>query len=149
MENFIKEIIDETDDYNELSTKEIYWISYYKSTDKKIGYNKFINVDPHLSKKERILIEGKEYESITEAVKELKKTHDYINWRLNSKSYPNWIYLDKEVKLKETGMPKLKSVSINGVQYESISKAVEGSGIDRQIMRYRLKSNNYPDYFYI
>jgi hypothetical protein len=51
--------------------------------------------------------------------------------------------------LKETGVPKMKRVSILGKEYESISKAVDGSGIDRQIMRYRLKSNNYPDYFYI
>lgn len=121
----------------------------FKDNDLNIKYNKFIEVDPHLSKKERISIEGKEYGSITEAVKELKKTHDYINWRLNSKSYPSWFYLDKVVELKETGIPKLKSVSINGIIYESISKAVEGSGVDRQIMRYRLKSNNYTDYFYI
>jgi hypothetical protein len=38
-EKFIKEVIDETTDYQELSNKEIYWISYYKSTDRKIGYN--------------------------------------------------------------------------------------------------------------
>ena len=94
-------------------------------------------------------IDGVEYSSITDATKNLNKPHDHINWRLNSKSYPNWFYLDKVVELKETSMPKLKSVSIKGVQYESISKAVEGSGIDRQIMRYRLKSNNHPEYFYI
>jgi hypothetical protein len=121
----------------------------FKDNDLNIKYNKFIEVDPHLSKKERISIKGKEYGSITEATKELKKTHDYINWRLNSKSYPEWFYLNKEVELKETGEPKMKKVSINGTIYESISKAVDGSGIDRQIMRYRLKSNNYPDYFYI
>ena len=114
-----------------------------------IKYNKYIDVDPHLSKKERVSIDGVEYSSITDATKNLNKPNDYINWRLNSKSYPNWFYLDKVVKLKETGMPKLKSVSINGIIYESISKAVEGSGVDRQIMRYRLKSNNYLDYFYI
>lgn len=38
-ENFIKEIIDETNDYEELSEKEIYWIEKYNSTDRKIGYN--------------------------------------------------------------------------------------------------------------
>jgi hypothetical protein len=53
------------------------------------------------------------------------------------------------VELKETGIPKLKSVSINGIIYESISNAVIGSGIDRQVIRYRLKSKNYPEYFYI
>ena len=121
----------------------------FQDDDLNIKYNKYIDVDPHLSKKERVSIDGVEYGSITDATKNLNKTHDHINWRLNSKSYPNWFYLDKVVELKETGMPKLKSVSINGVQYESISKAVEGSGIDRQIMRYRLKSNNYTEYFYI
>jgi hypothetical protein len=112
-------------------------------------YKKYEDIDPHLSKKERISIGGIIYESITEAAKYLNKSNDYINWRLNSKSYPEWFYLNKEVELKETGVPKTKSVSILGKEYESISKAVEGSGIDRQIMRYRLKSDNYPDYFYI
>ena len=37
--NFIKEVIDETDDYLELSKKEIYWISEYDSTKREIGYN--------------------------------------------------------------------------------------------------------------
>ena len=121
----------------------------FDDNDLNIKYNKYIDVDPHLSKKERVSIDGVEYSSITDATKNLNKPNDYIIWRLNSKSYPNWFYLDKVVELKETGMPKLKSVSINGVQYESISKAVEGSGIDRQIMRYRLKSNNHTEYFYI
>lgn len=114
-----------------------------------IKYNKYIDVDPHLSKKERVSIDGVEYGSITDATKILNKEYDYISWRLNSKSYPDWFYLDKVVELKETGVPKLKPVSINGIEYESIAKAVDGSGIDRQIMRYRLKSNNYPYYFYI
>lgn len=38
-DNFIKEVIDTTENYDELSEKEIYWISYYNSTDTKIGYN--------------------------------------------------------------------------------------------------------------
>lgn len=112
-------------------------------------YNKYEIIDPHLSKKEPISINGVEYESITQAKKELNKTHDYINWRLNSKSYPNWFYLNKEVELKDTGEQKIKSVSILGTEYESIAEAVRQTGIDRQIMRYRLKSNNYPEYFYI
>jgi hypothetical protein len=121
----------------------------FKDNELNIKYNKFIEVDPHLSKKERISIDGEIYESITEASKILNKEHDYISWRLNSKSYTDWVYLDKIVELKETGVPKMKRVSILGKEYESISKAVDGSGIDRQIIRYRLKSKNYPDYFYI
>jgi hypothetical protein len=114
-----------------------------------IKYNKFIEIDPYLSKKEPISIKDKEYESITQASKDLNKSDDYITWRLNSKSYPDWIYLKKVVELKETGEPKKKRVSILGNEYDSIAEAVKKSGIDRQIMRYRLKSKNHPDYFYI
>ncbi len=38
-DNFIKEIIDTANSVDELNEKEIYWISEYNSTDKKIGYN--------------------------------------------------------------------------------------------------------------
>lgn len=112
-------------------------------------YKKFEDIDKYLSKKESVSIEGKEYESITEAAKDLNKPNDYITWRLNSKSYPEWFYLNKEVELKDTGDPKKKKVSVLGTEYESISKAVEVTGIDRQLIRYRLRANNYPDYFYI
>jgi hypothetical protein len=112
-------------------------------------YKKFEDIDKYLSKKEAISIEGKEYESITEAAKSLNKRNDYITWRLNSKSYPQWFYLNKKIELKETGDPKKKRVSILGTEYESISKSVEITGIDRQLIRYRLRTNNYPDYFYI
>lgn len=121
----------------------------FQDNELNIKYNKFIEIDPHLSKKEPISIKGKEYDSITQASKDLDKPDDYIAWRLNSKSYPDWIYLKKVVELKETGEPKKKKVSILGNEYDSIADAVVKSEIDRQIMRYRLKSNNYPDYFYI
>jgi len=38
-DNFKKEILDICEDKKDLDNKEIYWIKYYKSTDKKIGYN--------------------------------------------------------------------------------------------------------------
>lgn len=42
--NFQKEIIEECD-YESLNQKEIYWISFYNSTDDKIGYNVSIGGD--------------------------------------------------------------------------------------------------------
>ena len=39
LENFQKEIIDETDNYEELSLKEKYWINHFNSTNLKTGYN--------------------------------------------------------------------------------------------------------------
>ena len=108
-------------------------------------------IDKFESKRKKISINGVEYKSVSDACKDLKKSHDYILWRLQSKSYTNWIYITESITNKEVerGPVKFKSVSIKGIIYESISKAAEGSGIDRQIMRYRLKSDNYPDYFYI
>ena len=38
-DNFICELIDTATSLQELNQKEIYWISYYNSTDSKIGYN--------------------------------------------------------------------------------------------------------------
>jgi len=121
----------------------------YKDNDLNIKNGKFI--DKFESKRKKILINGVEYKSVTDACKKLNKPHDYILWRLQSKSYITWTYLSESITNKELerGPIKVKKVSINGVIYESISKAVKGSGIDRQIMRYRLKSDNYPDYFYI
>lgn len=121
----------------------------YKENDLNIKNGKF--VDKLQSRRKSISINGIVYESITKACQELNRQHDYVLWRLQSKSYADWFYLSENITNKELerGPIRLKSVSINGIIYESISKAVEGSGVDRQIMRYRLKSNNYPDYFYI
>ena len=121
----------------------------YKDNGINIKNNKFIDKIESLRKK--VSIDGVTYNSISEACNKLNKRHDYILWRLQSKSYVNWFYLydydsNKEI---ETGPIKKKVVSVNGIIYESISNAVIGSGIDRQVMRYRLKSNNYPEYFYI
>jgi hypothetical protein len=121
----------------------------YKDNNTNIKNGKFI--DKLESRRKNISINGVEYKSVTDACKKLNKPHDYILWRLQSKSYTNWVYLSESITNKEleTGSIKNKSVSINGIIYESISKAVERSGVDRQIMRYRLKSSNYADYFYI
>lgn len=40
IENFTKEIIDEANSLEELNTKESYWISFYKSYEPLIGYNR-------------------------------------------------------------------------------------------------------------
>lgn len=38
-ESFVREILEILDDLNKLSEREIYWIEYYNSTDRNIGYN--------------------------------------------------------------------------------------------------------------
>lgn len=44
-ENFKRETIDTADTYKELNEKEVYWIKYYKSTDKEVGYNRSLGGD--------------------------------------------------------------------------------------------------------
>ena len=276
-ENFIKEVIDVTNDYDELSTKEIYWISYYKSTDKKIGYNiapggeggdtlsnhpdldlireKISKNNPKtgktyeeafgeekakeykekLSKSNKRHSLGKTYEDIYSIEKsysikkiisqntidswteERKKKHselaknnihnsllsessiiknrEYLNerwsdWRKNEiniiknlilssnidelvkylKKIPNTLFKDrkefyefigsenkilikkellKNKKPNKNNEDNKKKVMIDGVLYDSISDASSINNIERSLIRYRLKSNNYPDYFYI
>ena len=112
-------------------------------------FNKYIDYDQYEAKRQKISIAGIKYDSITEAKQKLNKTHDYIIWRLTSKSYTDWFYLNKQIELKDTGEQKLKKISIDGIIYESIAEAVTQTGINRQIMRYRLKSKNHDNYFYI
>lgn len=276
-ENFIKEVIDVTNDYDELSTKEIYWISYYKSTDKKIGYNiapggeggdtlsnhpdldlireKISKNNPKtgktyeeafgeekakeykekLSKSNKRHSLGKTYEDIYSIEKsysikkiisqntidswteERKKKHselakdnihnsllsessiiknrEYLNerwsdWRKNEiniiknlilssnidelvkylKKIPNTLFKDrkefyefigsenkilikkellKNKKPNKNNEDNKKKVMIECILYDSISDASSINNIERSLIRYRLKSNNYPDYFYI
>lgn len=121
----------------------------YKDNELNVKNGKFI--DKIESRRKKISIDGVIYKSISDACKELDKQYDYILWRLQSKSYIDWFYISDSTTNRELdrGSIKVKSVSVNGTIYESISKSVQGSGIDRQLIRYRLKSNNYPDYFYI
>ena len=77
IDNFTKEIIDTAETIEELSTKEKYWISFYNSTERKIGYNISIGGDggdtisnnPNrdiINKKvsNSSLIKGKSYEEV-------------------------------------------------------------------------------------
>jgi hypothetical protein len=276
-ENFNKEVIDITDDCDELSKKEIYWISQYNSTDKKIGYNiapggdggDTLSNHPDLDLiKEKISKNsqtkgktyeeafgeerakeykeklsksnsrhnlGKTYEELysiekSESIKKIisqntkdswdeerKKRHselakdniynsllsessiiknrEYLNerwsdWRENEvnviknlielsninelikylEKIPNTIFKDrkefyefigsenhilikkellKNKKPHKNNEDNKKKVMVKGIVYNSISEASSTNNIERSLMRYRLKSNNYPDYFYI
>jgi hypothetical protein len=103
-------------------------------------------------KKIKICINGIKYNSITEAANELNMCNDSVSMRLKSASYKDWIYLDdrRQTLPEEESRPiKNKKISIDAIIYESIAEAVRQTGIDRQIMRYRLKTKNYDNYFYI
>lgn len=75
-----------------------------------------------------------------------KEFYDYIGKDLENKvkyeftknRKPN--YLNEENRIK---------ISIDSKEYESITYASKVLNIERSLIRYRLKSKNYPEYFYI
>jgi len=277
LSKFIKEIIDETNDYNELSVKEIYWINFYKSNDRSIGYNISSGGDGRdtlsnhpdlelirekisnnsktkgktyeevfgienakiykdkLSKSNKRILLGKTFDELygvddSKRIKEIislnskkswtnerKQKHSensklnihksllseksiennrkYLEERWNkwkydeeslikkmisdnsindlieyTKKIPNTLFnnrkefykfigkdLQKIIKYEFIKRRKPNSLNeenkvkiyIDGKEYESITYAAKVLDIERSLIRYRLKSKNYPEYFYI
>jgi len=277
LSKFIKEIIDETNDYNELSVKEIYWINFYKSNDRSIGYNISSGGDggdtlsnhpdlelirekisnnsktkgktyeevfgienakiykDKLSKSNKRILLGKTFDELygvddSKRIKEIislnskkswtnerKQKHSensklnihksllseksiennrkYLEERWNkwkydeeslikkmisdnsindlieyTKKIPNTLFnnrkefykfigkdLQKIIKYEFIKRRKPNSLNeenkvkiyIDGKEYESITYAAKVLDIERSLIRYRLKSKNYPEYFYI
>lgn len=54
-----------------------------------------------------------------------------------------------ELKEKMVQSQKRKKISINGVVYEGVREAARQLNSYRQFIIYRLKSNNYPDWYYL
>ena len=127
--------------------KSQYFPTYLYCDDtlnKKNGkYNK---VD--MRNREKISIEGVEYESIMEASRSIKMLSHAVIHRLSSTAYPNWCYLDGREKTIHSEKKK-KDVMVLGVKYNSIADAVKGSGINRELIRYRLGNEKYGDYKYL
>lgn len=277
LSKFIKEIIDETNDYNELSVKEISWINFYKSNDRSIGYNISSGGDggdtlsnhpdlelirekisnnsktkgktyeevfgienakiykDKLSKSNKRILLGKTFDELygvddSKRIKEIislnskkswtnerKQKHSensklnihksllseksiennrkYLEERWNkwkydeeslikkmisdnsindlieyTKKIPNTLFnnrkefykfigkdLQKIIKYEFIKRRKPNSLNeenkvkiyIDGKEYESITYAAKVLDIERSLIRYRLKSKNYPEYFYI
>jgi hypothetical protein len=107
---------------------------------------KYNKVD--MRNREKISIKGVEYESIMEASRSIKMPSHAIIHRLNSTAYPNWVYLDGREKTIHSEKKK-KDVMVLGVVYNSIADAVKGSGVNRELIRYRLGNEKYQDYKYL
>lgn len=107
---------------------------------------KYDEINP--KNKQKILIDGVEYESIMEASRSIKIPLHAIIHRLNSTAYPNWCYLDGREKTIQSEKKK-KDVMVLGVVYNSIADAVKGSGVNRELIRYRLRNEKYEDYKYL
>ena len=90
---------------------------------------------------------GVEYRSIKSASKELGIYPNEIRRRLVSFDYPNYVCANLPKKPSKTGHKKnQKPCNIDGIDYESESKAAKSLGINLMALRSRLRSSNFPEY---
>lgn len=54
-----------------------------------------------------------------------------------------------ESKAKMINSQSCRKVSVKGISYYGVREAARSLGISRQCLVHRLKSNNFPDYFYL
>jgi len=73
--NFEFKIIDRASTINELNNKEIYWINYYDSTNKNIGYNIELGGNNSIPTNDTLIKMSKSHIGI-------KQTHNWINKRI-------------------------------------------------------------------
>jgi hypothetical protein len=110
--------------------------------------NKNITKEPYQNNRKKISIDGIIYDSIKESSTKLDIPTHSIYHRLKSTSYPDWFYINNKEKIF-MGEKKKKKVMVLGVIYESIADATKGSGINRELIRYRLKNDKFVNYRYI
>ena len=82
--NFLIEEIDKASDINELNEKEIYWIKYYNSTDRLLGYNLAYGGDNKImleSTKRRIAVANKGRSNGPMSEEQKKKIGDFFRGR--------------------------------------------------------------------
>lgn len=103
-----------------------------------------------------VSINGKHFETITDAAEALGLNHSTVGGRVNSdsKRFEHWLYVDKEnipydkVVEYSNGAIKKKCL-IDGLEYESIKKASDLLGIPTSSLRRRMLSDKFPNYSYL
>lgn len=133
-QNFIKELIDTANSVDELNEKEIYWISEYNSTDKKIGYNLCSG-----GKGFKIYY-GKSDEQINEIHENLSKIHKekWNNMFLNMN--------DEDFKKLSESRSEIskKSWNISGEEYKDKCKRIS-EGLKNSDYDFKSQLKNYWD----
>lgn len=83
-ENFKREILEQVNDEN-LNQREIYYINYYNSTNKNIGYNICVGGNGHIKYDSLILLDlYNKLHSVTAVANELNASRDSISKRLQA-----------------------------------------------------------------
>lgn len=102
-----------------------------------------------------IEINGVIYHSNKEAAERLGVTIDIVKGRVNSKNFPEWkrigskrerAFKDLESFKTMMSLTKQYPVEIEGVVYHNAQEASRQLGISKDIVEYRLKRPNFPDW---
>lgn len=147
LDNFTFEVIDEANDNKELDEKEVFWIAFYKATDRECGYNLTSG-----GNSKKIITE--ETRALMSQIKKGKVPKNYLIWNrkalinklenqkkfksckihrnIQDVSYTHWLRNEKNAKsiyCKELD-----------TYYRSIKFAVKETGIRRENIRRSLKT---------
>lgn len=99
--------------------------------------------NPNLTRPRQCEINGKIYNSASEAAKELSIEKSLLNYRLNSKNYSEYIWIGEQRKTRSANAIK---VEINGIIYESFVKAGSALNMHPGSIAKRCRSKDYPEY---
>ncbi len=99
-----------------------------------------------------VAVDGIEYPSLERAAKALRLPPHILSLRLSCPDFPNYQrkWVSNEVEYDHlSGRPASRQntpIMVDGVNYPSIKAAAEKLDIKYEVVRYRLKSPNYPTY---
>lgn len=158
IENFKKEILEECISNNELCLKEKYWIDYYNSTNKKIGYNiskggdggDTLSNNPNIEIiKSRIsnVRKGKKYEDLfsLDKVKQYKeKLSKHMSKRLKGKTLEDLYGVERAKEIKEKQSKTRKDIYSKKPKTIKIKPTFEEIE-QKKINRLKEKYNNVND----
>ena len=94
----------------------------------------------------RVMIDGDQYESQSEAARAYNVDINTLKLRCKSPSFRSWICDGIIKKTPKDGRPSLINIEIDGVKFRSISEASITLGISRAIIKRRLDSNEWCEY---
>lgn len=139
-ENFTLEIIDFADTYDELKEKEKYWIKWYNSTDRSIGYNLTEGGDGTFGR-----IHSEETKEKIRQKALGRKASEETKRRMSESKKGKCSDKQKEhlSKLQEQCKTKVYQYSKTGefiTEYDSITEACEANGLNRDTIRRQLKN---------
>ena len=93
-----------------------------------------------------VIIRGKSYSTVAEAVNATGESTAMISKRCLSSNFPEYSRLDGKVDIKETAPKFPEEVMVKSQIYESLGKAADSFNITDGGVAYRCRSNNYPEW---